>query len=67
MAGTTVAVTGCSFTDNSALKHLARMTKLQTLSLSRTAVSDDGLKELAGLTDLRTLWLSGAKVKGPGL
>lgn len=49
------------------LKHLKKLSKLQTLYLVANKVTDEGLKHLEGLTSLQTLHLSTPKVTDAGL
>jgi Leucine-rich repeat (LRR) protein len=49
------------------LNQLKGLTKLQSLSLSGTSVTDEGLQQLKGLTSLRHLDLSKTKVTDTGL
>ncbi len=47
---------------DAAMKHVARLTRLEELSLQYTSVGDDGVAQLAGLTRLRRLELEGTRV-----
>ena len=47
------------------MEHLKDLSRLQTLDLSGTEVSDAGLEHLKAPGQLRTLDLSSTRVKGP--
>ena len=49
------------------LAHLAKLDKLERLSLTHVGVTDAGMKHLAKLKSLTSLGLQGAKVTGAGL
>ena len=49
------------------LAHLARLTGLSELYLSKTRITDAGLAHLAGLTGLENLWIDGTTVSDAGL
>lgn len=49
------------------MKHLTGLTKLRSLSLHSTEVTDAGLEYLAGMTDLQELTLTFSDVTGSGL
>ena len=48
------------------MKHLATLTSLQTLDLSRARLTDVGLKELAKIKSLRSLNIRETKVTDAG-
>ncbi len=52
---------------NAGLKHLAGLTRLHSLDLSGTRVSDVGLEHLKGMIDLKILFLNKTAVTGSGL
>src|SRR5262245_5293951 len=52
---------------DAALRELAGLPQLQSLTLNYTGVTDAGLKELAALKQLRMLELGGTKVRDAGL
>lgn len=52
---------------DSVLKHVGRLSRLESLSFFESAVTDDQLTDLRDLTHLKTLHLHGTQVKGPGL
>jgi len=43
------------------------LTKLRSLGLSRTQVTDAGLEHLTGLTNLEKLWLANTQVSDEGV
>jgi Leucine Rich repeat len=49
------------------LKHLSRMTQLETLDLRETKITDAGLTQLYGLQRLQTLGLQATKVTPAGI
>jgi beta-lactamase regulating signal transducer with metallopeptidase domain/Leucine-rich repeat (LRR) protein len=51
----------------SGLKHLASLTKLQSLSLQGKKITDAGVKHLKGLSQLKSLRLMGCRITDAGL
>ncbi len=51
--------TGSPITD-AGLKHLAKLGRLERLSIGGTGITDEGMSDIAGLTNLKGLLLSGA-------
>jgi hypothetical protein len=56
-----------SYEGDAELKHLAGLTKLETLAVASGQITDDGLKSLEGLKNLRELNLLGSKITDKGL
>ncbi|MCD6026275.1 MAG: hypothetical protein K0R08_794 [Solimicrobium sp.] len=56
-----------TFFENADLVHLAKLTKLQSLKLDRTLITDQGLGNLSLLTNLRELGLHCTKITDEGL
>jgi hypothetical protein len=52
---------------NTALRHVAKLKRLQALSLNGIAVNDAGLKHLAGLTELQALDLADTEITDAGV
>jgi len=52
---------------SSLLQRVARLSRLEFLSLANTGVTDEGLASLRDLTGLKALRLQGTKVRGSGL
>jgi len=61
------AVTNDTKITDDGLKHLKKLSKLQSLYLDTNKVTDEGLKHLEGLTNLQTLHLDANKVTDEGL
>src|SRR5262245_42606557 len=55
------------FFDDRGMRHVGRMTTLDTLYLTGTSVTDDGLRNLAGLGELTDLALDGTGISDAGL
>jgi len=64
---TGLGLSGCRHVTDDGMRHLARLTSLQHLDLSGTAITDAGLQVLRHLPELRTISLAGTRVTDEGV